>query len=653
MAKRLILSQAAVLIAALALAPAASAATRKIAVLPLTRGAGGPEVEGLGSALADMMVTDLMAVPELVLVERQRLADVLAELELSETAFVDESSAQEMGRGLGAEMVVVGSFSVLEGQLVIDCRLVAVATGAVLKAARAQGEVADFVSIEKDVVEGLVEGLEVELSRAERRLLLLQAPTEDFEAFASYGRGVKAKQDGELDAARAAFEEALQRDPEFARASEELADLAAMVQTEQAKEKQRSADARMAAVYAALEQIPPETSRPKDFVDTRDSLMDLSLRFYLLSRSGQYCQRYEEMLHLLDRRDGQTEDWWSDLPGGPQGRFELAADLMQARATELGLTGDGALFGRRPNEAMHDAGLELGGGADLLISRNLSPEKFSDSLVYSMECCFPIEARLATWDDVRQRAEGWAVLDKPLYKKNDGSLVTLTSRDAVELYAARLRATHLGVDADVTRLTEAVLARHPEGDDDRSKVLGRIQSVVVAGEEYERRVAGQLGMTHKALEGAALAVRDGDGSLIRLDVPLCAALAQQRVDRVNDELQRYEELAADSSEGRRLAAATGLGSLLAPLAIAGCFTGGEEPLTVAEAYPAVRQALDRRHPATVENERCSESIEELGKAVDPAAQQRTLALSEEAQSRTLDGVLSRLHSLHSRRCLVP
>lgn len=643
-----------IVLVTLMLAPAASAATRTIAVLPLTRGAGGPELEGLGSALADMVVTDLSAVPGLVLVERQRLSDVLSELELAETEFIDESSAQEMGRGLGAEMVVVGSFTALEGQLVIDVRLVAVATGVVVKAARSEGVLSDFVSIEKDVVEGLVEGLEVELSRSEQRLLLLQAPTEDFEAFASYGRGIKARQDGDLDAARAALEEALQRDPEFARASEELASLAARIQDAQTHERARAADARTATLYGALEQLPAETTRDPGFEDTRESLMDLSLRLYLLSRSEQHCQRYEEMMHLLERHEGMTRDWWSDLPAeDPRERFEKAEEMIEARAAELGLTGEETWFGTRSGEVMRRAGMELGPAAELLVARNLKPEAFSESLVYTMERCFPPETRMARWDEMHRRADAWGVLDDPLYKKYGGGEVTVTPRDSVELYAALQRATHVGVDAQVTRTTEGVLARHPEGDPDRSSVLGRIREVVDAGAARERRIAGQLGMPRAALVGAAQAVKARDAALIRMDVPMCAAMVERSEGQVDNALGRYEELLANDDERRRLDAGVGLGGLLAPLVLARCFAGDEEPLAPAEVYPAIREALDRRHPAKIEDEACADAIEEVGKYVNEDAEAQLLSYNEDMQGHVVMGMLYQLYSLHSRRCLVP
>jgi hypothetical protein len=169
-------------------------------------------------------------------------------------------------------------------------------------------------------------------------------------------------------------------------------------------------------------------------------------------------------------------------------------------------------------------------------------------------------------------------------------------------------------------------------------VLSRIQTIVYAGQAYERRLAGHLGMTAEALAGATRAVAVGDGALLRMDVPLCATMVERRKDRTDDELERYEERRTSDRESDRLDAGVSLGSFLAPLVIAGCMGGADQPLKPEEALPAIRQALQRRHPGTLDDEACGESVEEFGGYVDDAA---------------LEGLLHQLHSLHWRRCLVP
>lgn len=626
---------------------------RTVAVLPFAKGAGGAELDGFGAALADMIVTDLSAVPGLLLVERQRLAEVVVELELADSDFIDPASAQQLGHGLGAEFVVVGSFIALDGQLVIDSRMVAVATGAVVKAARAEGAVADFVAIEKEVVERLVDGLDVELSRSDRRRLLLQAPTEDFDAFVSYGRGVKAKEDGDLDVAEVALRDALRRDPDFELAASELASLAALVQREQERETTRYADARHKTMYDALEQLASELTRGDDFRDTRESLLDLSIRQELLRASGQHCQRYDELVHFLLRREGRVESWWEDLHPDPPRRFKEAERLMEARASELGLVGSETWFGTRKGDAMHAAGTDVSSAGQLLTSRNLLPEKFSDNVVHSLERCFPPEVRPVKWAELAQHAEGWGFLDEPLYELYGGGEVTVSHRDAVELYASLLRAEAQGVDAKVSRDTERVLARHPEGDEYRGRVLSRIETIVRAGAAFEGRRLQRMGLSVDALLGATHALNDRSAELLRLDVPLCAALVERRQPQVAAALERFEARRNDSDPRRRVDAGNGLGGLVAPLLMARCFVGDEAPIAPAEVYPMIREALARRHPDKASDVHCTESIDRLAGDVEEEDQTQLLALTPEQQVGWIETRLLQLYRLHTQRCLAP
>lgn len=54
-----------------------------LAVMPITMGAGSERYDGLGKALAGMLVSDLAGVEALQLVERERLDELMHELALS------------------------------------------------------------------------------------------------------------------------------------------------------------------------------------------------------------------------------------------------------------------------------------------------------------------------------------------------------------------------------------------------------------------------------------------------------------------------------------------------------------------------------------------------------------------------------------------
>ena len=65
---------------------------------------------------------------------RQRLAMVLAELNLGTSGFVDRQTRLKLGAITGARLMVFGSYQVIENQLRLDVRLVDVESGRVINA---------------------------------------------------------------------------------------------------------------------------------------------------------------------------------------------------------------------------------------------------------------------------------------------------------------------------------------------------------------------------------------------------------------------------------------------------------------------------------------------------------------------------------------
>src|SRR5687767_1567048 len=99
-----------------------AAAVFTLAILPLTKGAGSEEYAGLGKALAGMITTDLSQVEEIQLVERERLEDLLGEINLGKSGYVEGKTAQKLGKGLGAGYLVTGSYSIISNTFLINTR---------------------------------------------------------------------------------------------------------------------------------------------------------------------------------------------------------------------------------------------------------------------------------------------------------------------------------------------------------------------------------------------------------------------------------------------------------------------------------------------------------------------------------------------------
>jgi curli biogenesis system outer membrane secretion channel CsgG len=73
---------------------------------------------------------------DFTVVEREHLILALEELGLGTTSVVDEATQLELGRLVGARLMVFGGYQVIEDKMSLDLRLVEVETGRVLKATR-------------------------------------------------------------------------------------------------------------------------------------------------------------------------------------------------------------------------------------------------------------------------------------------------------------------------------------------------------------------------------------------------------------------------------------------------------------------------------------------------------------------------------------
>jgi curli biogenesis system outer membrane secretion channel CsgG len=111
----------------------------------------------LGEAAADELVTQLLKTGSYRMIERSQLAAVLAEQDLGASGAVDASTAANIGRLLGAQLILTGSitqFSIetvsggfrglggsrSKAQTILDVRLVDTTTGEILVAENGQGE---------------------------------------------------------------------------------------------------------------------------------------------------------------------------------------------------------------------------------------------------------------------------------------------------------------------------------------------------------------------------------------------------------------------------------------------------------------------------------------------------------------------------------
>lgn len=171
MAPLMLLLLTALGLAPIALGPAAAPAKKTVAVLKFDNNTGKADYDHLGQGMAAMMTTDLAAVDDIQLLERERLADVTKEIDAQRSRYFDSTTAVKVGRLAGAQYIVIGSLAAVDPQIRIDTRIVRVETGAIVKSAKVSGKQEDFFDLQKRLAKQLVKDLDVALSPdAEARL---------------------------------------------------------------------------------------------------------------------------------------------------------------------------------------------------------------------------------------------------------------------------------------------------------------------------------------------------------------------------------------------------------------------------------------------------------------------------------------------------
>jgi len=96
----------------------------RIAVLYFENNSSRGELAPLAKGLCDMMIADLTEDPRLSVVERTRLEEVMKEIKLNNSKSFDPDTAAKIGKLLGAEYLVFGSFFEMGTKFRIDARMV-------------------------------------------------------------------------------------------------------------------------------------------------------------------------------------------------------------------------------------------------------------------------------------------------------------------------------------------------------------------------------------------------------------------------------------------------------------------------------------------------------------------------------------------------
>ncbi len=198
---------------------------RTVGVLPFVQATGDPKYLPLQKGLAVMIATDLSKVKGLTVVDRVKVQALIQELALSESGLVQEQTGPRLGKLLQAKWIVGGQYGVGKGSMDMDSKLVEVVSTELLEEIQAQGDMNKIFALEKEIVNGIIKTLGIELTTEERKAI--EAPfTSSFDAFMAFSRGLDASDKGDYKKAYKEYKKALRSDPNFVLAMDAIKELA-------------------------------------------------------------------------------------------------------------------------------------------------------------------------------------------------------------------------------------------------------------------------------------------------------------------------------------------------------------------------------------------------------------------------------------------
>ena len=188
-----------------------------IAVLPFTNLSGDASKDYFSDGMSEELLNLLARVPGLKVAART-----------SAFAYKGRNvDIREVGKELGVETVLEGSVRQSGDQVRITAQLIDTESGFHLWSETYDRRLQDIFAVQDEIAQAIVEKLKIELAPKEQQLAQRdKAPTQDVEAYELYlqGRAIwKRRGEENLKRAIELYQEALARDPGFARAHAALA----------------------------------------------------------------------------------------------------------------------------------------------------------------------------------------------------------------------------------------------------------------------------------------------------------------------------------------------------------------------------------------------------------------------------------------------
>ena len=173
-----------------------------------------PKNQWLSVGIAEALSSDLPKLGGIRVVERAQLQKAFDEVRLQQLTSPDDKAAPEVGKIVGADALVVGSYQIVNGQIRVLGRLVAVVSGTVLRAGESSGRLDDLFNIERKLALDLLSDYAGASGPSKDAFFKSQAPA--LGSLEAVARAQVALSRGDTAEAKAQIAKASAADPTFA-----------------------------------------------------------------------------------------------------------------------------------------------------------------------------------------------------------------------------------------------------------------------------------------------------------------------------------------------------------------------------------------------------------------------------------------------------
>jgi eukaryotic-like serine/threonine-protein kinase len=186
---------------------------RTVAVLGFKNLNGNAGDAWISTALSEMLTTELGATGKLRTISGEDVSRMKADLSLPDSESLGSETLAKVDHLLDTDLVVLGSYLKIEGQIRVDLRIQDTSTGEIISTMPEQGSEAQFFDLVKHAGQSLRQDCGAGELTAEQRAATDAAEPESTEAVRLYSEGLAKLRDFDLPVARDLLKRAVAEDP--------------------------------------------------------------------------------------------------------------------------------------------------------------------------------------------------------------------------------------------------------------------------------------------------------------------------------------------------------------------------------------------------------------------------------------------------------